>query len=491
MDSYLNNALGYGLSAAELAERIRQGSLGLVTFCDWLQTVVRWPGVTMLLLEGKLARLSDALGLWYVGCRPCESSVPCTYNHHSGARDPSTHTAPAPEGVVDLTADTEVPCSPRHEDDLTGLSAPPDQDVLRGDIRSCADRSPQTPPQPPLPIATSPDHAQPSVSAGSSCPGYDLDIPAGHSPYSIYPFGLHAECMLPWNISIHQYGMTLRSNDCFGTGVHIQDNLRPCRSCSGLGSNKTLAGIVDRMHNGIKENTRHAYLPFSSLGELLQRKNTQIDRLRFESLNRARSHLARGRTLDGYKRFLCAVSASDPHSRVHKVVSIARGNGMGIHAIVARLDAANTRTYSSRSYDEVDFQRSYLLWKLGGQRAADIASRSLGLPSLSATRRKFTSSPVLASAGFPTVAEMLRNLQIILPLNGDNDLPYAYAVEVDELKLEKRFRWEPYTNMILGVCREHGHQCSLEFRSLDELRVLSDLLSSKQVHAATEVRDTN
>ncbi|TFK79418.1 hypothetical protein K466DRAFT_505593 [Polyporus arcularius HHB13444] len=276
---------------------------------------------------------------------------------------------------------------------------------------------------------------------------------------------------------------------CTETGVPSRsgsDSIGPCRNCEQLQSNHAVTGIVDRMRNGIHENTPHPYLPFASLGDLLRRKNTQIDRLRFENLNMARTLLIRGRTIDGYKRFVHAVASSDLHTRVHKVVSIARSNSMSVHAIVARLDQANARVYSSRTYDEIDYQQAYLLWKLGGQRAADLGSRALGLPSLSATRRKFTSSPIIASATFPTVEEMLENLEIILPPSSLTDANAAYVIEVDELKTEKRFRWDPWTNKILGVCREHGHLCSLEFHSVDEVRILGDLLCAEQVHAATE-----
>lgn len=40
--------------------------------------------------------------------------------------------------------------------------------------------------------------------------------------------------------------------------------------------------------------------------------------------------------------------------------------------------------------------------------------------------------------------------------------------------------------MILGVCREHGTKCSLEFRSIVQANVLRDLLQKKVVHLASE-----
>lgn len=121
----------------------------------------------------------------------------------------------------------------------------------------------------------------------------------------------------------------------------------------------------------------------------------------------------------------------------------------------------------------------------------------MGLPSLSATRRWKSIRPLVASPSTPTEAEMAQNLSSCLPLPGpslaseDSDVqppPTPYIILVDEIKLEERFRWDPATNMILGVCREHGDLCSLEFRSREEIQVLGELLSKKSVHAATEVR---
>ncbi|RDX39888.1 hypothetical protein OH76DRAFT_1424034 [Lentinus brumalis] len=338
VDSYLNYALGYGLSAAELAERserIRQGTLGLVTCCDWLQTVVRWPRVTMLLLEGKLARL-NARGLFYRCSRAFCAHSTCS------------------SGCHDLTADTEIRAHLGSRTSGLGSAHQPTR----------------------------------TYTLGMSAPVRIGHLRLYHSP--LFP---------------HSHQITQPS---VSAGTYIQNKLRPCCSCFGLRSNTTLTGIVDRMENGIHENTPHAYLPFSSLGELLKRKNTQIDRLRFDSLNRAGSHLVRGRTINGYRLSVCRICIRSSQPAYIK---------------------------SSPS--------------LGGMPAR--SSRSLGLPSLSGTGRKFTSSPVLASAGVSTVLEMLRNLQTILPLGDDDfDSPMAYVIEVDELKLEKGFRREPCSNMILG-----------------------------------------
>ncbi|KAH9851877.1 hypothetical protein C2E23DRAFT_886092 [Lenzites betulinus] len=255
-------------------------------------------------------------------------------------------------------------------------------------------------------------------------------------------------------------------------------------------------GVKQRMINGMHENTPFRYHSFESTLEVLRRKNVQLEQLRFDKLNHARKYLSRAKSLDAYKRFVMSVSHSDLHARVHKVVSVARRNHMGIHAILDKLDRANRHLYSSTSYDENDFQRSYLLWKLGGQRAADIGARSLGLPSLSATRQWDSIHPLIASPHAPTDAEMAQNLRGCLPLLACSESdqprpPTAYVLLIDEIKLEERFRWDPATNTILGVCREHSELCSLEFRSREEIQVLGELLSAKSatVIAVAELSD--
>ncbi len=37
------------------------------------------------------------------------------------------------------------------------------------------------------------------------------------------------------------------------------------------------------------------------------------------------------------------------------------------------------------------------------------------------------------------------------------------TMPMDEIKLQERLRWDQRTNNILGMCREHGHKCCLEF----------------------------
>ena len=135
------------------------------------------------------------------------------------------------------------------------------------------------------------------------------------------------------------------------------------------------------------------------------------------------------------------------------------------------------------------------MWKLGGRSAANIAYHTLGLPSIESARWHIHISPITASSGFPTMAEMESNLQLCFLQHGDcrqvvsggAQRVIGMTMPIDELKIQPRLRWDPYTNMILGVCREHGGACCLEFRTIVQADILRDRLRQEIVHLAMEV----
>jgi hypothetical protein len=130
-----------------------------------------------------------------------------------------------------------------------------------------------------------------------------------------------------------------------------------------------------------------------------------------------------------------------------------------------------------------------LFHKLGGVAVAEIAHRAFGLPSIKATQRRINTEPLIASPKMPTVTEMLQNLDHAFPQS-----PQAFVgrkggfqLMADEIKLETRMGWDARINNILGVCREHGQQYALEFRSMAQAIVLRDGIHNDAVHLATEV----
>jgi hypothetical protein len=60
------------------------------------------------------------------------------------------------------------------------------------------------------------------------------------------------------------------------------------------------------------------------------------------------------------------------------------------------------------------------------------------------------------------------------------------TIPIDEIKLQECLHWDPRTNMILSVCREHGGKCVLEFRTMAQADNLVTNLVKECVHMASE-----
>jgi hypothetical protein len=170
--------------------------------------------------------------------------------------------------------------------------------------------------------------------------------------------------------------------------------------------------------------------------------------------------------------------------------------GASVFTMLGKIDQAARRVYSPRCYQITDFQRSYLIYKLGGRAAANIAHRSLGIPSIDATKRHIATAPLRSSSGFPTAPEFQSNLSICYPPcteesgSVDSQRIQGMTMAVDELKIQERLRWDPHSNHILGVCREHGGRLgasALEFRSIIQADTVLTGLKDKFIHFATEV----
>jgi hypothetical protein len=93
----------------------------------------------------------------------------------------------------------------------------------------------------------------------------------------------------------------------------------------------------------------------------------------------------------------------------------------------------------------------------------------------------------------PTTAEMSENLDISYP--PPSALPtmpsvrcIGFQLMADEVKIESRLRWDSRTNMILGVCREHTTNLSMEFRMISQPDAIIRGINKKECHFASEVK---
>lgn len=247
-------------------------------------------------------------------------------------------------------------------------------------------------------------------------------------------------------------------------------------------------GIRHRSLDGAHENTPFQYLSIAQMQQILARKTKQIEQLHMKGLNIGRTLATLNQTLGIWKRIAVAIGEGNI-ARIHILFRVQLHNGAGAVGLLNKTNEAALLAYKAMSYEESDYHRAYLFWKLGGRAVAVLAHRTCGTPSIDTARRHVSTTPLRSSSGTPTLAEIFANLAIIFEHQdtyGDRII-IGMTMPIDKIKLQERLTWDPYTNMILGVCREHGKECILEFRTIIQAENLVEALVSERVHMAAEV----
>jgi hypothetical protein len=284
----------------------------------------------------------------------------------------------------------------------------------------------------------------------------------------------------------------LRSDSCImeSKGSTTGPAVQPCLECRNLHDHKSVMGICHHAIDGAPEKTPYGYLAPSHAINALQRKDDQIAKLQLHGLNSLKSLTMRNHQIEGWKRFALAISKSDI-PQLQSLTLAALHDGAGVYGLIERVNQAAQRTYSPQGYKMADFERTFLMWKLGGRSAANIAHCTLGIPSIESARRHIQVAPITASPGLPTAREMASNLALCFETQAGAQIvvgrKIGMTMPIDKIKIQERLWWDSFTNMILGVCREHGHQCSLEFCTIVQADVLWEYLGRKLVHLASKV----
>lgn len=233
--------------------------------------------------------------------------------------------------------------------------------------------------------------------------GYCLPILPGRSPHSSYPFGLHDAQAFPWDYAIHNGSMFLISRWCEG---RVRDMRHiSCRQCRDLAQNKCAVRVLKRTGEG----TGWAYYGASGLVECLKKKDAQIEFYRLGNMNQARKLLTAASTLSEYKRFLTAVASHKVES-VNRIMRLGLRHKQGIRAMLKATLKAATGLYKPKVYREEDYMGAITLWKLGGDRIATIAHRTLGLPAITTIRNQLRTPhyPITVDSNDPEDQRMLR-----------------------------------------------------------------------------------
>jgi hypothetical protein len=247
------------------------------------------------------------------------------------------------------------------------------------------------------------------------------------------------------------------------------------------------------MKEGAHENVGFMYHGFSSLQQMLHRKNCSIEFYQLHGLNQARKLLTKATALSDQKCLLMAI-ASRKTSHVDRLISIGLRQKKGPRGLLASYIAAAEGFYSPKSFTEEEDMKALLLWKLGGNRVAEINHRANNAPSVSYLRMRSTVPPIIPSHKQPTVEQVKTNLMatfngILDVIHNQTRSNFVHTVLMfDELATEKRIRWDPKTNYFLGICREHAHNTAIEFINENDMEELFQSLDDGRVHLAGEVR---
>lgn len=328
------------------------------------------------------------------------------------------------------------------------------------------------------------------------CGGYALLLPGGKTAVGKYPY-LQYEGDMPWEVRIRKGMVYIISEQC--TGI-APDSSTACDPCQSLQNSKALERINVRMANSASDYTPLQYLGFDDLRAKIHRKNERIEYLRLMGLNQAKKLLRRAAALDDQKRLLMAIASSNVQ-RVDRVLSVGLRQKKGAQGLLAQVFAAAKGFYRPQGYSKEEDMRALLIWRLAGNRVAEINHRAQSAPSVSYLRTRSQIPSLIASPAMPTVAEVTANTSSTLAPIADilesrlgasepgGNRPRRHAVLMfDEIHTEKRFRHCPTTNKFVGGCREHAGSVSLDFVNEGDLEELFRAVDDERVHCAGEVR---
>lgn len=167
---------------------------------------------------------------------------------------------------------------------------------------------------------------------------------------------------LPWDCAVADGHLFLRSKMCLGK-VEVGRDASACRSCCILARNNALKGIVQRMKDGDREGSGYAYHAIDGLHQLLRIKTKQIQYCRLRHLDHTRELARRMRVLGDHKRLLEAI-ASGKLERVDKIVRFGLRQGRSVKHMVSQYMKAAKGLYKPKDYQEEDYRRGLVLWRL-------------------------------------------------------------------------------------------------------------------------------
>ncbi len=184
------------------------------------------------------------------------------------------------------------------------------------------------------------------------CCGITITFPAGTTPHSSYPYGIHDELGDPWDYTVTGGIMTLHAKRCSDLPQRLKGSGR-CERCEMLTENANLEGIIRRIETGVHENTHLVYHSIGGLITLVRRKTGEVKALRLRRLNDAKKLAGKAVALDDMKRWVMAVG-SGKVERVDHLVRVNLARKGGIRNLLELYDRAARQVYHPQNYTEED-----------------------------------------------------------------------------------------------------------------------------------------
>jgi len=149
-------------------------------------------------------------------------------------------------------------------------------------------------------------------------------------------------------------------------------------------------------------------------------------------------------------------------------------------------------TYHPKGFNEEEDLQALLFLRLGSAQVADIAHCIFGTPAVSTIQRRTIIPQITTSPSFPTSYKVGYNIassfKAMCDVLGASAQKMLHAVIMfDKILVEKCLHWDDKTNKILGVCREHGQETSLDFTSKEDLQTIWEELGCGKIHLAHKV----
>ncbi|KAF8989334.1 hypothetical protein BDQ17DRAFT_1393307 [Cyathus striatus] len=166
-------------------------------------------------------------------------------------------------------------------------------------------------------------------------------------------------------------------------------------------------------------------------------------------------------SLDIQKQLLIAISTGQVN-RVDHLITLGLQQNMGAKGLFLMYMEAAKGVYKPNSYTEEE---------------------SNGAPSLTYLQEQSTVPPLVPSPQQPTSNKVSLN-----PKASVSSVPDVLqsSLMFDEIVTEKRICWDPKSNNMLGICRQHSYRTSVEFVNEDDMKELFRCLDDKEVHYVGE-----